>query len=313
MNTAIICSVFLCELLSIEGLQRAEKENAAYGRVIPSQRDRERKSFLLFSTALFAEPINVYVNNKKLELTTNPQVINDHTLVPLRDIFESLGVIVEWDQATKTVTGKIQDREIKLIINNKIALVNGTKVELEVPAIAINGRTMVPARFVAESLGAVVEWYVNTKSVLVNSRLPYGKHKVLRVIDGDTIEVNYNGTVEKVRLIGVDTPESVHPDAKKNVPEGIIASDFTKSKLEEKEVALEFDIQSRDQYGRLLAYVWYSGEIFNKVLLKEGYAQISTFPPNIKYVDEFRKLQAEAREAKRGLWGNIAAVKKTGK
>ncbi len=79
---------------------------------------------------------------------------------------------------------------------------------------------MVPARFVAESLGAEVGWDNNTKSVLVNSDYPYGKYKVIRVVDGDTIIVDYNGKEERVRLIGIDTPESVHPDATRNVEEG---------------------------------------------------------------------------------------------
>lgn len=118
-------------------------------------------------------------------------------------------------------------------------------------------------------------------------------YKVTHVSDGDTITVNYNGTNEKVRLIGIDTPESVHPDASRNVPEGKIASQFTKSQLLDKNVYLEFDIQQRDKYGRLLAYVYIDGHMFNKTLLEKGYAKIATFPPNVKYVDEFRAITSD--------------------
>lgn len=261
-------------------------------------------SVLLGSASFAMEPIRVYVENNKIEMPIVPVVKNGRTLVPVRAIFESMGATVDWDGKTKTVIGKTEDKIIKLVIGNKTALVNSKKVELDVPAKIINGSTMVPARFVAESLGAEVGWDNNTKSVLVNSDYPYGKYKVTRVVDGDTIIVDFNGKEERVRLIGVDTPESVHPDATKNVKEGKIASNFTKEKLEGKEIALEFDVQERDHYGRLLAYVWFNGTMFNKTLLKEGYAQIATYPPNVKYVDDFTKIQKEARESNKGLWSN---------
>lgn len=127
-------------------------------------------------------------------------------------------------------------------------------------------------------------------------------YDVIRVVDGDTIIVNFEGKEERVRLIGVDTPESVHPDASKNTECGRIASEFTKSRLESKKVGLEFDVQERDRYGRLLAYVYLDGAMFNKTLLSEGMAQISTYPPNTKYVDEFQVLATQAREANKGLW-----------
>lgn len=115
-------------------------------------------------------------------------------------------------------------------------------------------------------------------------------YPVLRVVDGDTFVINYNGTEEKVRLIGIDTPESVHPDAERNSAAGITASDYTKSLLEGKSVTLEFDVQERDTYGRLLAYVYVDGYMLNKKLLEEGYAVMATYPPNVKYVEEFQAI-----------------------
>jgi len=140
---------------------------------------------------------------------------------------------------------------------------------------------------------------------LINQYFHEGQYKVLRVVDGDTLIIEMDNKEERVRLIGVDTPESVHPDASKNVEAGKIASEFTKSRLEGEYIELEFDVQERDRYGRLLAYVWHNGEMFNKVLLREGYAQVATFPPNVKYVEEFTQLEKEAREGKRGLWAEL--------
>lgn len=147
------------------------------------------------------------------------------------------------------------------------------------------------------------------------------KAKVIRVVDGDTIEVEMGGKTEKVRLTGVDTPETKHP-SKPVEAYGKAASDFTQSKLDGKTVYLEMDVQERDKYGRVLAYVWLSqpseiddGEIrakmFNAHLLLGGYAQIATYPPNVKYVDYFAECQKEARDADKGLWGVPATTTTT--
>jgi len=141
-----------------------------------------------------------------------------------------------------------------------------------------------------------------------NAALASQAYEVLRVVDGDTIIVDFGGKAEKVRMIGIDTPESVHPDESRNTPEGKIASDFTKSQLEGRSVQLEFDVEERDKYGRMLAYVWIDGVMYNKTLLSEGYAKIATFPPNVKYVDDFKALEKQARELKKGFWGEGATA-----
>lgn len=127
-------------------------------------------------------------------------------------------------------------------------------------------------------------------------------YKVSRVVDGDTIVVNINGKDEKVRLIGVDTPESVHPNKNKNTEFGKVASNFTKNLLKGKSVKLEFDVQQRDKYGRLLAYVYIGDKMVNKELLTAGMAKVATFPPNVKYVEEFKALEKTAQKAKVGIW-----------
>jgi len=130
-----------------------------------------------------------------------------------------------------------------------------------------------------------------------------GPFLVSRVVDGDTIIIDMGGNAERIRLIGIDTPESVHPDPEKNVKYGEISSDYTREILEGKNVEIELDVQERDQYGRLLAYVYIEGEMFNKKLIAEGHAMVATYPPNVKYVEEFTEIQEKARNEKKGMWG----------
>lgn len=123
-----------------------------------------------------------------------------------------------------------------------------------------------------------------------------------RVIDGDTIVVEIEGKQEKVRLIGVDTPETVHP-LKPVEYFGKEASDFTRRMVEGKKVRLEFDWQLRDKYGRLLAYVYLEeGTFLNAEIIKQGYGFAYTKFP-FKFLSDFRQYEKEARENKKGLWG----------
>lgn len=124
----------------------------------------------------------------------------------------------------------------------------------------------------------------------------YEKALVTRVIDGDTIVVLLDGREEKVRLIGIDTPEKGRPyfsEATRKTAELVLG----------KEVKLEKDVSERDKYGRLLRYV-YTGSLFvNAELVRQGYAMVYTYPPDVKYSDYFLKLQQEARDKNLGLWG----------
>lgn len=134
-------------------------------------------------------------------------------------------------------------------------------------------------------------------------------YKVIRVVDGDTFIVDVNGTETKVRLIGVDTPESVATgeNAYKNCDEGKEASDFTKSLIEGKIVKLEYDIDKTDDYGRTLAYAYLEdGSMLNKVLLEKGYARLMTIQPNVKYANDFVQIQTNARENQVGFWKDFA-------
>ncbi|MGH7349819.1 MAG: thermonuclease family protein [Candidatus Rokuibacteriota bacterium] len=112
--------------------------------------------------------------------------------------------------------------------------------------------------------------------------------------------------VEKVRYIGINTPEVHHPKRGEE-PGGRAATEMNRRLVADRAVRLEPDVQLRDQYGRLLAYVWVQrrdgGELMvNAELVRLGYAQVMTVPPNVRHAELFRKLQVDAREHGRGLW-----------
>jgi micrococcal nuclease len=131
--------------------------------------------------------------------------------------------------------------------------------------------------------------------------------EVVDHVDGDTIRVRINNppgglkAVETIRLIGVDTPETIHP-RREIEAFGVEASNFTKSRLLGKTVYLAFDWDLRDRYGRLLAYVYTQDRrCHNAELIREGYGHAYTRFP-FRFMEEFRALEREAREKKRGLW-----------
>lgn len=128
--------------------------------------------------------------------------------------------------------------------------------------------------------------------------------QVVRCKDGDTIVVKFSdGKENTVRLIGIDTPETV----KENTPVqyyGPEASSFTKSQLAGKTIKLEYDEELRDQYDRLLAYVWVDSQLFNETLAAEGYARVKTYQPNDKYQERLERAQYNAQQTGKGLWAS---------
>ena len=138
--------------------------------------------------------------------------------------------------------------------------------------------------------------------------------KVLSVVDGDTLKVNYKGKEESVRPIGIDAPESKPnkkakmdaqrsgEDLKTIIAMGKEATKYVKTLVKPGDtVRIEFDVQRRDQYRRLLVYVYLSdGKMLNEEMVKAGYANLMTLPPNVKYQEKFLKAYREARENKRG-------------
>jgi micrococcal nuclease len=128
---------------------------------------------------------------------------------------------------------------------------------------------------------------------------------VERVVDGDTLTVRIGGRSERVRLIGIDTPESVDPRRPVECFGKEAAAHLAELLPEGSAVRLERDVEPRDRFDRLLAYVYRrsDGLFVNLAMVADGYAEVATFPPNVAHTADFTAAAADAREAGRGLWG----------
>ncbi len=143
----------------------------------------------------------------------------------------------------------------------------------------------------------------NTSLAAINPEIQSGEFTVSRVIDGDTIEIS---TGEKIRYIGIDTPETVDPRR----PVGCFgkeASDENKKLVAGKTIFLAKDVSETDKFGRLLRFVYLKEEngnllFINDYLVRQGFAKASTYPPDVKFAAEFVEAEREARENQRGLW-----------
>jgi micrococcal nuclease len=146
-------------------------------------------------------------------------------------------------------------------------------------------------------------------------------YQITDLVDGDTYKVFINNLEFKVRVIGVDTPEAsnnfkTRADSKRDgrdvqeiIKMGKLATNFVHKYLNEGDsVKLELDVQHFDRYDRILAYVYLmDGRMINEILAREGYAQVMTIPPNVKYQELFLEAQREARNNKRGFWADSLA------
>jgi len=126
--------------------------------------------------------------------------------------------------------------------------------------------------------------------------------EVLRVVDGDTITVLLDGEVRRVRYIGINAPESVKPDSPVEFM-GPEASAANEDLVGERRVWLERDVSETDKYDRLLRYVWVDDLMVNGELVRLGYAHAGTYPPDVRHQEWMQAMEAEARAAERGLWG----------
>lgn len=143
------------------------------------------------------------------------------------------------------------------------------------------------------------------KRFAVEEEIPLGYYKVNKVSDGDTFWcIDNKGLKVKVRLIGIDAPESRNVFNVKKQPFGKAASTYAEDLLLHKLVRLEFDVDSLDRFGRTLAYAYLADQTFiNEKIVLDGFATALTYPPNVKHEHRFVKAQRTARQKKRGIWG----------
>lgn len=161
-------------------------------------------------------------------------------------------------------------------------------------------RRDIPAIAVALLALVLAGWWRTS----AGSTAPFTRGTVVRAVDGDTIIVRAGGRTEDVRLLGIDTPETVDPRR----PVGCYgpeASAFTKHLVTGRTVTLRYDRELHDRYGRFLAYVWLTGRrtvFVNAELVRRGYARSYPFPPNTAHSALFAGLERTAAVAGRGLW-----------
>ncbi len=129
--------------------------------------------------------------------------------------------------------------------------------------------------------------------------------KVVKVADGDTLTILVDGQKERIRLVGIDTPE------KKQPVWGPAAKDFTTRLAMGKTVRVETDVEERDRYGRVLGYVYVGKTFLNLELVRQGYAMLYTSPPNVAHTDAFLAAQREARAAGRNIWNAKTGLTET--
>lgn len=157
---------------------------------------------------------------------------------------------------------------------------------------------------IAASFYLLHEKYFPSKKQDMDKFIP-----VVAVHDGDTVSIIINKRQEKVRLIGIDAPEIGQK------PWGENAKEHLETLLSSSgwKVTMEFDVDKRDKYGRMLAYLWTSKrEMINLLMIKDGYAMLFTFPPNVKHTNELRDAQREARDRERGIWAENGLKEKPG-
>ncbi|HZG75442.1 MAG TPA: thermonuclease family protein, partial [Paenibacillus sp.] len=166
--------------------------------------------------------------------------------------------------------------------------------------------TILAAAFAASALAFAACAGAGGEDAVVPERACY---PVARVVDGDTFKIDLgDGEVDTVRMLGIDTPETVKPNAPVE-PYGKEASDFTKKLLNGKIACLELDVGARDRFDRLLAYVYLEdGTFVNERLVAEGYATVLVIPPNVRFAKALEDAEREARRAERGLWNDAAIV-----
>jgi len=266
--------------------------------------------FLLQSTKVMAAaPTEIYKDGSKLSTVQDAIEINNSTFVPMRNLFETFKADVQWNKANQTVIATNQNTHIQITIGSKKAFMNGKQVSLGSAPVLKNGTVFVPLRFISESFHSNVGWITlnGKKFISINSENAE-LFQITHIRDGDTFSGVYQsgenkGKADVIRLIGVDTPETV----KENTPVqyyGPEASAYTKKQLTNKTVYIVKD-QTNDKYGRTLAYVFLeNGQFFNAQLVSLGYAKALSIKPNTQWELLFSNLEKETSNAHIGLWTN---------
>lgn len=284
---------------------------------------KKYRKFLMVTAFVMLLPLTSYAKNVRLWIDGNyvtgdvaPQIVNDRTVVPLRMISESLGLVPVWNEPEQSVTIEAQNISVVFKINDMNYVLNGETKQMDVAPQIISDRTFVPLRVIAEVFGKNVDWDQKNETAIVGegyvppaeTQVSFEKATVKNVVDGDTIVVDIDGTEKKVRFVGIDAPEM-------STPNGNISKKFTEDAILNKTVYLEKDVSEVDKYDRLLRYIWLispSGIEINENSIREnmlngkmvasGMAASKTYAPDTKYQNILDKIQTDAINNKLGMW-----------
>jgi len=168
-----------------------------------------------------SDSIRVISDDGQVEFDVNPQIIDNRTLVPMRAIFEEVGLEVEWDNESRTATGKNENTEISFTIDSDIAVVNNTLKNIDVSASIIGDRTMIPLRFLSENMGYNIEWVENSNLILMSKEdiivdwentkyeleEPFKEYEIKSINGAETLEVRYTGKFKPIEIVEEDIVE----------------------------------------------------------------------------------------------------------
>lgn len=170
--------------------------------------------FLIVSSVSFVsaanDEISVYLdgysgaNGQKITFDVPPQTVNNRTMVPIRAIFEAMGATVEWDEATRTAISTKGDTTVKMTLNSTTEYINDTAYEMDVTPVIIGGRTLAPARYVAEAFGYTVNWDAMTKTVLIGQNAEYDMTKIKDGTRKHPYKFGDTVTVNVLKLMGTE-------------------------------------------------------------------------------------------------------------
>ncbi len=180
-----VCFTSLCELNTVANTARSETfwtNEAILSHPGDKGMEEIAKKFYPFVryTALALEKnaakggskdVDIWVDNKYIEMDVAPTIIDGRTMVPVRAIFEALGAEVEWNQATKTASSTLGDTSVSITLDSDVMIKNGEEVKLDVSAKIIDGRTLVPVRAISEAFGCHVNWVANSREVQIWSKI----------------------------------------------------------------------------------------------------------------------------------------------
>ncbi|MEC1697768.1 copper amine oxidase N-terminal domain-containing protein [Schinkia azotoformans] len=255
-------------------------------------------SLILAATVLFLSNnafalennVKIEVNGNVLQMDQPPIVENDVTLVPLRGIFETLGAKVEWDAQTQSIKANKNDVQMELKVDSKVAKINNNNISLLVPAKVINGRTLVPLRFVSESLGADIKWNAEDRSISISmsnndnedsnnqsDTKTEDKKEQTTDVEKPELEINADPTLvifEEAKAIGITVKNNSNESAEIKKVEvyekGNLLTTYSASELEQG--GLKTTIKPSETWGMSINYkigIW-ANDSYVKVHVKHN-------------------------------------------